>query len=103
MKSIEKSITFCSESVDDFGTKLDSAINKISETEKKMQVYKLQCNTTINNTEQLTLANNIEIILGSDLNSLDCIVLTEAWLSRNNLNYKIKNFYAIKINDNLFN
>jgi len=39
MKSIEKSITFCSDSIDDFGTKLESAINKISEMENKVQMY----------------------------------------------------------------
>ncbi|KAL5245917.1 hypothetical protein ACI65C_013325 [Semiaphis heraclei] len=69
MKSIKKSITFCSDSIDDFGTKLDSAINKFSEMENKVQMYELKCNkfekelnalkTII--TEQLTLANNIEI------------------------------------------
>jgi len=70
LKSVEKSIAFCSEQIDDFGTRLDSAINKISEIENKMLVYELLCNKhenklnilkTINNTEELTLANKIEI------------------------------------------
>uniref|UniRef100_A0A2S2P2T8 Zinc finger PHD-type domain-containing protein n=1 Tax=Schizaphis graminum TaxID=13262 RepID=A0A2S2P2T8_SCHGA len=71
MKNFEKSITFFSDSMDEFGSKLESALNKITEMENKVQVYELRCNkletelnilkVTINNTEQLTLANNIEI------------------------------------------
>jgi len=33
MKNFEKSITFCSDSIDEFGSKLESVINKISEME----------------------------------------------------------------------
>lgn len=71
MKTFEKSLTFCSDSIDEFGSKLESVINKISEMEKKVQTYELRCNklekelnilkATVNSTEQLTLANNIEI------------------------------------------
>lgn len=71
MKTFEKSITFCSDSIDEFGSKLESVINKISEMENKVQTYELRCNklekelnilkATVNSTEQLTLANNIEI------------------------------------------
>ena len=41
--------------------------------------------------------------MSNALNSLDCIVLADAWLFSNTLNYNMENVYAIKTNDNLFN
>lgn len=61
MRTFEKSITFCSDLIDEFGCKLVSIINKFTEIEDKLKVYELRYNkfekelnilkTTINNSE----------------------------------------------------
>lgn len=71
IKSIEKSIGFCSDSINDFKVKLEMAVNKISNIENKMLNYENKCDklekevtflkAVINNNEQIMLANNIEI------------------------------------------
>lgn len=71
INSIETSITFCSDLIDDFNVKLEFALKKISDSENKMLNYELKCNklfkevsflkTVINHNEQKMLSNNIEI------------------------------------------
>ncbi|KAF0706695.1 PHD-type domain-containing protein [Aphis craccivora] len=74
MKSLSnniKSISFCSDSVDDFNIKLEVAVKKISDIENIILIYEHKCNrlekeviflkTVINNNEQIMLCNNIEI------------------------------------------
>lgn len=71
MVTIEESINFCSDSIDDFSSKLESAVKKISVMENKIEFYEQKCNKlekevnflkgNICNAEQASMMNNIEI------------------------------------------
>lgn len=71
VSSVEKSISFCSDQIDDFSVKLETAINKMSIMEAKMEILELNNNKLnkevitlkekLNSLEQATLIYNLEI------------------------------------------
>jgi len=44
IKTIETSIGFCSDSIDNFNVKLEVAVKKMSDIENKLLSYELKCN-----------------------------------------------------------
>lgn len=71
VKSVEKSIGFCSDQIDEFSVKLESAMKKISIMETKIENFEINNNklskevkmlkSKINNQEQAMLSSNFEI------------------------------------------
>ncbi|KAL4154500.1 hypothetical protein QTP88_000362 [Uroleucon formosanum] len=71
VSSVEKSISFCSDQIDDFSVKLESVINKMSIMEAKMEILESNNNKInkevitlkekLNSLEQATLIYNLEI------------------------------------------
>lgn len=71
VSSVEKSISFCSDQIDDFSVKLESAMNKMSIMKAKMETMELNnnklnkevitLNEKLNSLEQATLIYNLEI------------------------------------------
>lgn len=69
MVTFETSIKFCSDSIDDFSSKLESVVKKISVMEYKIEFYEQKCNKlkkevnflkgNICNAEQASMINNI--------------------------------------------
>lgn len=99
VKSVEKSIIFCSDKIDDFNSKLDGVINKVNDVEDRLSdmenKYKKMINelellkNNSNVSEQNALTNNIEIsgILSSVNESLNDVIICLG----KKLNVEIKN------------
>ncbi|KAL4121163.1 hypothetical protein QTP88_013728 [Uroleucon formosanum] len=113
VSSVEKSISFCPDQIENFSVKLESAINKMSIMEAKMEILELNNNKLnkevitlkekLNSLEQATLIYNLEIsnfpktqneningIVKSVSNCLNC--------SLNNND--IIDYFRLKSNDN---